>query len=156
MQRTIGRFAIIGSFNSLLDICLTYTLGTFVGFPAFWANFISTSICFAISFIANRHWTFQAGSKNLVYHMIAFTVVSLFSGWVIQGVMISLLSAPLTRIIDQLNWGWLSKIPNVGMVVAKLLAISLGMIWNYVFYATLVFGKLGDVIAAHFFRSRDG
>jgi putative flippase GtrA len=106
--------------------------------------------------LANRHWTFEAGSKNLAYHLVAFTLVSLFSGWIIQGVILSLLPDPITQLIHQLNWDRLFPIDQPGVLISKLLAISIGMIWNYLLYATLVFGKLGDSIADHFSKTNDG
>jgi putative flippase GtrA len=155
MKKTVGKFALVGSLNSILDLVLTYTLTTFAGIYPYWANFISIAICFVISFFANRHWTFQAGSKNLGYHMVSFTVVSLISGWGIQGLVVTFMGPPLNNLVGYLAIPVFDQITNSGYILAKLMAIGLGMIWNYLLYATVVFGATGDAIALKLRRKKD-
>jgi putative flippase GtrA len=149
------RFAIIGAGNALLDLIMTYTWSTWVGIPYFWANFLSTTVCFAISFTANRHWAFSKNRENLVYQMVTFAAVSLFAAWIIQGLIVQWSTEPINQLLGWLGWN-LSFLGlghlNLGLILAKLLGSAVGMVWNFGFYSTLVFGKLGDRVIARIDR----
>jgi putative flippase GtrA len=149
------RFAIIGASNALLDLIMTYAWSTWVGIPYFWANFLSTTVCFAISFIANRHWAFSKNRENLLYQMVTFTAVSLFAAWIIQGLIVQWFTTPINQLLNSLGWNLdflgLGRL-NLGLILAKLLGSATGMVWNFGFYSTLVFGKLGDRLIARIER----
>jgi putative flippase GtrA len=151
----VKRFAIIGASNALLDLFMTYAWSIWVGIPYFWANFLSTSICFAISFTANRRWTFSKNRDNLLYQMVTFAAVSLFAAWIIQGLIVQWFTEPINQLLGWLGWNLdflgLGQL-NLGLVLAKLLGSAVGMVWNFGFYSTLVFGKLGDRLATRLRR----
>jgi len=148
------RFLIIGAINSVIDITLTYLFVNFFALDNFWANFVSTTICGTISFVVNRKWTFEQGDKNLVYHIVSFIIVTLIGVWFLQGFIVSLLTPIISSLFTSLNWPILFLIPDEALIFSKMLAILVGMCWNYFLYASLVFGKTGDKIANFFIKSK--
>ena len=79
----IGRFAIVGTINTIIDFGLLFSL-TFLGLPKLAANTVSTGIAFVFSFFANKKYTFKSTSKNIKYEMVSFVIVTLFGLWVLQ------------------------------------------------------------------------
>lgn len=124
------RFVAVGGFNTLIDIGLLFALKT-LGLPVITANLISTTIAFCFSFFANKKYTFKSTDTNVKREIILFTIVTLFGLWVLQSVVIKL----LTTIAPQ----ELSDDPV--LLGAKLIATVVTMIWNYVMYSRFVFVK---------------
>jgi putative flippase GtrA len=124
------RFVAVGGFNTLIDIGLLFALKT-LGLPVITANLISTTIAFCFSFFANKKYTFKSTDTNVKREIILFTIVTLFGLWVLQSVIIKL----LTTIAPQ----ELSDDPV--LLGAKLIATVVTMIWNYVMYSRFVFVK---------------
>lgn len=90
------RFGIIGAINTILDIGILFALSGIFSIPKVPANIISTTVTFVISFFANRKYTFKpASSQHIVREMILFTGITLFGLWVIQGIIINVLTAIL-------------------------------------------------------------
>ena len=56
----------------------------------------------------------------------------MFGLWVIQPIIIALVSGGLSVIIDS---------DNIVLLVAKLVASVASLVWNYLFYSRLVFKK---------------
>jgi len=65
----IGRFAIVGTANTIIDFGLLFLL-TFLGLPKLAANTVSTGTAFVFSFFANKKYTFKSTSKNIKYEII--------------------------------------------------------------------------------------
>lgn len=123
------RFALVGGFNTALDFGILFGL-TALGIDTLVANFISTTVAFCFSFFANRTFTFKAtGSARREF--ILFTLVTLFGLWVLQPIIISL----VTQLIGSST--------GSGLLLAKLAATIVSLIWNYILYSKLVFQKRG-------------
>ena len=123
-------FAVIGAANTLLDIVLLLILSS-SGVNRVVANTISTGVAFCFSFFMNRRYTFQSSSTHLVREMVLFILVTLFGLWVIQNIIIALLSPQLAV--------WFQLSPEVATIGAKLVATAVSLVWNYVLYDKLVF-----------------
>lgn len=127
----IGRFAIVGTINTIIDFGLLFSL-TFLGLPKLAANTVSTGTAFVFSFFANKKYTFKSTSKNIKYEIVSFVIITLFGLWVLQNAMIWL-TTPLIK----------SFITNeqISLFAAKLFATAVSLIWNYCLYERIVFRK---------------
>lgn len=123
-------FALIGVLNTVIDFGLLLFLGS-VGLNRVVANTVSTGTAFVFSFFMNRKYTFQSNGKNIIREVMLFIAVTLFGLWVIQNLIIWLLTP---FIMGQLN---LSS--DVAIIIAKLFATVASLVWNYVMYDRVVF-----------------
>ena len=123
-------FALIGVLNTVIDFGLLLFLGS-VGLNRVVANTVSTGTAFVFSFFMNRKYTFQSNGKNIIREVMLFIAVTLFGLWVIQNLIIWLLTP---FIMGQIN---LSS--DVAIIIAKLFATVASLVWNYVMYDRVVF-----------------
>lgn len=123
------RFLAVGGLNTLLDFGLLFMLKVF-GLPVITANLISTTTSFCFSFIANKKYTFRSAGTDIKREMISFTVITLFGLWVLQTVVIKVITAMLAP------YGLPSDLILLG---AKIIATAVTMVWNYVMYSRFVF-----------------
>lgn len=124
-------FAAIGAANTALDFGVLFILRT-LGLPAIAANTLSTSVAFVFSFIMNRKYTFKSSGNNIKRELVLFVVVTLFGLWVLQNIVIWLLS-PL---IVSLGAG-----DSAALMVSKLAATAVSLTWNYFMYDNFVFKR---------------
>jgi hypothetical protein cdiviTM7_02105 len=125
------RFGLIGVINTALDFGLLFILKS-IGLMATTANIFSTSIAFVFSFFANKKYTFRSSGTNIVREMILFVAVTLFGLWVLQTGVIWLVLPHLSKLL---------RSSEMGLLVTKLIATAVSMIWNYILYDKLVFKK---------------
>lgn len=125
------RFALVGGFNTALDFGILFGL-TALGVDKIVANYVSTSVSFIFSFFANKTFTFKAQSGNARREFISFIIVTLFGLWVLQPIVITAVTQLLaTTALDN----------TAILLIAKLLATIVSLIWNYVLYSRVVFKK---------------
>lgn len=125
------RFALVGGFNTALDFGILFGLTAF-GVDKIVANYISTSVSFIFSFFANKTFTFKVKSGNARREFISFILVTLFGLWVLQPLVITAVTQLLaTTALDD----------TAILLIAKLLATIVSLIWNYVLYSRVVFKK---------------
>lgn len=125
------RYAVVGFVNTAIDFGLLFLLKS-LGIPVELANICSTGAAFIFSFFANKKYTFKTTDTNVAREMVLFVIVTLFGLWVLQTVVINL-TMPLAKQIvgDQ----------NIALLIAKLIATAVSLVWNYVLYSKLVFKK---------------
>lgn len=125
------RFALVGGFNTALDFGILFGLSA-LGVDKIVANYVSTSVSFIFSFFANKTFTFKAKSGNARREFISFIIVTLFGLWVLQPLVITAVTQLLaTTALDD----------TAILLIAKLLATIVSLIWNYVLYSQVVFKK---------------
>jgi putative flippase GtrA len=123
------RFIAVGGTNTLIDFGLLFLLKS-LGLPVLSANIISTSVAFCFSFFANKKYTFKTTGANIKKEIILFTIITLFGLWVLQTIVIKLVSMLLEQ----------TGLPdNIILLLAKLLATIVSLVWNYVLYSKVVF-----------------
>ena len=125
------RFGLVGGVNTALDFGLLFIF-TFLGLPVTLANILSTGIAFIFSFFANKKYTFKTSGTNILREVLLFVGVTLFGLWVLQTVVIALLHAPLTALIDD---------SGLALLLAKLVATIVSLTGNYILYSKVVFRK---------------
>lgn len=127
----IGRFAIVGTINTIIDFGLLFSL-TFLGLPKLAANTVSTGTAFVFSFFANKKYTFKSTSKNIKYEIVSFVIVTLFGLWVLQNGIIWLITPLIKDLITN---------EQTSLFASKLFATAVSLIWNYCLYERIVFRK---------------
>lgn len=127
-----ARFVLVGAANTAIDFGLLLLL-TGLGLNKIPANYISTTVAFLFSFVANKNYTFGSKDKNTKKEFILFTIVTLFGLWVIQPIVIFISGALLASVISN---------DQTLVASSKLIATGASLVWNYVFYSRLVFKKV--------------
>lgn len=123
-----GRFIAVGVANTALDFGILFVLKS-LGLPTISANVVSTTAAFCFSFFANKKFTFKTTNTNTKRELILFIIVTLFGLWVLQSIVIQL---ALTLLGNQ---------DLLSLLLAKLLATVVSLIWNYLFYSRVVFKR---------------
>ena len=124
-----ARFAVVGVGTTVIDFGTLFLL-KILGLPEIPANIVSTSAAICFSFFASKKYTFKSAGTDIVREMTMFLAISLFGAWVIQSIVI-MITLPLFE-----DFG----APElVALFIAKVAAISVGLIWNYVMYSRYVF-----------------
>lgn len=123
------RFIAIGGINTAIDFGALFLLRS-LGLPVLPANIISTSLAFCFSFFANKKYTFKTDKANIKRELVLFLVVTLFGLWVLQAIVIQLVTFALSG----------TQLPDgVVLLIAKLLATVVSLTWNYTLYSRVVF-----------------
>lgn len=123
------RFVAVGGTNTVIDFSILFTLTNLLTVPVFWANIISTSVALTFSFFANKKFTFKDNANNKA-QMPVFLVITLLGLWVIQPIIIALVDAGFSRTgLDN----------NIILLIGKLMATCVTLVWNYVLYKKFVF-----------------
>ncbi|MEV7554970.1 GtrA family protein [Amycolatopsis sp. NPDC089917] len=123
INATQVRFAVVGVLNTAVDAVGYALLATF-GVPMFVANFISTTAGMLLSFTLNRNFTFRAKDGDIRRQAVLFFAITAFGLWVVQAAVIFAIS---------------KLFPGINLLIPKLGAIAVGMVWNYVLYKKVVF-----------------
>lgn len=126
MNKQAVRFGAIGVLNTGIDFGILFTL-TVLGWGPVLSNTISTGIALAVSFVLNRRFAFES-SQDPRKQIVPFLAVTLAGLWVLQPVVILLVMSGL----ESMN-------PNGSLLVAKVLATEISMIWNFFMYRHFVF-----------------
>lgn len=120
------RYLIVGLFNTGLDLLLFSLLAVVVGFEPVLANVVSTVVVMTISFFLNRAWVFRADDAGLRSY-VAFVAVTLFSGLVVQSLVILGVLAVADAVLPDLS-------RDVVAPAAKVIAMGVGMVSNFLGY----------------------
>jgi putative flippase GtrA len=125
------KFLITGILNTAIDFGIFNVLSLFVGLSAIFANTISTGVAMVFSFLLNKKWVFNSKSKNYLREMILFLVFTAASMWAINNGVVWLLLKNLP--------GEMAEFWRINL--AKIIATSASMIWNYFTYKYFVFSN---------------
>lgn len=117
IRKQLTTFAAIGVLNTAIDITI-YTLLIWLTVPLLLAIIMSTTIGMICSYLLNRRFTFKTDRQPIV-QFIGITLTGL---WILQPIVIWLL-IQLFGITD-----------TFGLTIAKLVATSVSLVWNFVWY----------------------
>ena len=136
------RFVLAGTLNTGVDVAL-YTALAAAGVQVVVANLISTSCGLVVSYLLNRGFVFRAGTTSTragrAKQLVSFVVVTGIGLWLLQPLVI----IGATRLLLPLG------LPTVAAIlVPKLLATAVTLVWNYVLYSLVVFRPIGPAVAA--------
>lgn len=130
----IGKFAAVGTLNSLLDLAIVNLLILLTGITAGWFFGIFKAISFfmasANSYAWNKFWTFQSRTPadlREYFYFIFFTVLSAFLNVAAASFIVDFLKSP-TGISPEL-WA------NIGALTATAVSLT----FNFFLYKKVVF-----------------
>ncbi|HUD10546.1 MAG TPA: GtrA family protein [Candidatus Saccharimonadales bacterium] len=136
------RYLCVGSFNSLADLTILNTL-VFVGhFPVWLANVVSVSVGITLSYFLNHFIVFRHEHSPNPKLFAKFFIATGIGVILIQTIVIYFTRPLYTHLIQHTHQLSLIKIESkVSLNLAKVTAILIGMVWNYMFYSRVVFKK---------------
>lgn len=123
-----SRFVAVGGINTIIDFGILFLLKS-LGIPVLTANIISTTTAFCFSFFANKKFTFKTIDTNIKREVILFIIVTLFGLWVLQTIVIKLVTILLSKYFPDYTVLFLAKVVATGVL----------LVWNYIFYSRVVF-----------------
>jgi putative flippase GtrA len=126
-----ARFGLVGIVNTAIDFGILFVLVA-LGLPTIASNFVSTSVALVFSFFANKSFTFRHKGKNSTRQVVLFFAITLFGLWVIQPIIIGGATIAL---------GSFTSAKYLVLLVGKVLATVVTLIWNYLLYRKYVFKK---------------
>ena len=129
------KFFFVGILNTVIDFAF-YNLifSTFKTSPVL-ANIFSTSIAITTSYFLNKKLVFSHPGKMDIKSATTFVVFTLFGLWVIQGFIITL----VVHFINAHYHSGLISDTKITNNIAKLIASSVTMVWNFTLYDLVVF-----------------
>ena len=127
-------FCSIGILNTVIDISLFLLLRRGET-SVLLANIISTSIALCFSYFLNRKYTFRS-TTDPRSNIVAFLIVTLVGLWVLQPIVIYF-SLNLLRQLNIQNSTQLD-------LLAKLIATTITLVWNYILYKKVVFREFNN------------
>lgn len=120
---TLLRFALVGAVTTLIDILL-FNLGMMFGLPPVQSHTASTALILPISFIGQRR-AFRSSSKPLL-QACRFLQVVVVGAFVVQVIVLFVMLAALGS-------------TPAGANASKLVAMAIGIAWNFVMFRFYVF-----------------
>lgn len=123
------RFGLVGAANTIIDFSFLFIFTNAIEFNPILSNFFSTSIAFIFSFIANKKYSFKSNG-DARREIPKFLIVTLFGLWIIQPIIISLINNLLINSSLQ---------NNIILLISKIIATAVTLVWNYVLYSRFVF-----------------
>ena len=124
------RFVLVGGANTAIDMSLLFGLVNLFGLAIFYSNIISTSIALTFSYFVNKSFTFKDRSPAGKTQLLKFLAITVTGLWIIQPIIIATTSAFFYySLIDS----------NIQLLVGKLAATCVTLVWNYLLYKKFVF-----------------
>jgi putative flippase GtrA len=120
------KFVLVGTFNTLLDFLLFGLFANVLGIPVVISNILSTTICMCVSFALNSKFVWKS-QRAIRETAPRFFAVTLFTAWVVQGIVIFLVTSFFPRI-------WILENEAILNIFAKACASGTGMIVNFFGY----------------------
>lgn len=123
--RTLLRYALTGGFTSLLDLSLFSFLGVVLHVHEIPANVASTLTTVSISYLINRTFVFRS-ARGGFRSFLTFASATLVTGLIVQSLVITgFLALMSTTASAGRPWT---------IVAAKLVAMSIGAVGNFISY----------------------
>lgn len=122
------RFIIVGVANTLIDLGVLFFVVS-LGIDKIPGNYISSTVALAFSFFANRSFTFKSKS-SAKKQFLPFLIITLVGPWIIQPIVIFITLSPIESIVNN---------NNIALLITKILATAIALVWNYLLYSKLVF-----------------
>lgn len=134
---------IAGCCNTALDFLILNVLTLALGLPVLLANSISVMFGISISYALNHFFVFRYPYKISVKKFLSFFALTGFSSLILQNVVIYLFE----MFFDTQFGNSLLLLPDaegrhvLALNIAKLCAVGVGLVWNFLAYRYIVFRK---------------
>lgn len=132
----------VGIFNTLFDTTLLLILYHVTGLPEVVANTISVSISITFSYFLNHRIVFRDPAKYSLKKYLRFFAITGLGIICIQDLTIYLITSHVWVVADYQTVNVLNhmvSLKTIELIGAKLLAVLLGMAWNFLLYKYVVF-----------------
>lgn len=146
----VTRFAAVGVFNTLFDISILNTLVFLGQVPPLAANLVSASISMSGSYFLNHHIVFKSKESHSFIRFAHFFAVTGIGILGLQTLVIFLVThflgphdASITHLLRSLGFKHITG-RAVDLNIAKLLAVAIGMVWNFLIYHFVIFKKQNE------------
>lgn len=144
--KRVGRFGMVGVFNTVLDFTLYNLLHTVAGWGLIVANVVSTTIAMSLSFFFNKQLVFKQPQGSVWRQASIFLLTTAFGLYVLQNGTITLLveiwPAPLQLAVAAVHAIGLGRFFSDTFITingAKAVATVVSLTWNYMMYKKVVF-----------------
>lgn len=126
------RFILVGGTNTIIDMSILFALVNYLGIAVFYSNIVSTSVALTFSFFVNKKFTFKDKSATGKSQLSKFLIVTLTGLWLIQPFIIV-----FTEVVIKI--ANLSLNSNYILLIGKIIATCVTLVWNYLLYKKYVF-----------------
>jgi putative flippase GtrA len=147
VAQQFGFFFVAGVLTTLLDFFI-YNLLTRppVRWPRIRANCVSVTVAICFSFTVNLFFVFQPEGGHVMDRVVRFLIVTTFSAYVLQNLVIFVTSQvwllPVRTAVWASRYFVLTRSLGDDFVKrnsVKLMAVSVGLVWNFLWYRFFVF-----------------
>ena len=139
-ERRVVRFACIGVINTLTDAAILNVLVFVFGVKLLIANVISASVSIIISYFWNHYIVFQKEHQLSLRMFLKFVIVTGLSIVAIQSAVIYIAQHIFTLSeISKLTGLHGTHVEFIQVDGAKIAAVLIGMVWNFLLYKYVVF-----------------
>lgn len=138
----VTRFIVVGCFNTIFDITLLLLFYKVVGLSEVVANTFSVAIAVSVSYFLNHRIVFRYKKKYSWRNYLRFLLVTGLSIVVVQNILIYIVTQLLWDVPESQTFefaGQLFMTQTAVLLGAKLLAVGIGMVWNFLLYKYVVF-----------------
>jgi putative flippase GtrA len=138
------RFLCAGVINTIIDFTILNILVFVFRLPAVIANLVSASVSITISYFLNHHFVFRSSGPHSLKRFASFFILTGVGILAIQSLMIYL----LIKLLNHHKLGVAQLITKIhlhlqvkafDLNVAKLVAVSVAMVWNSCIYHFIIF-----------------
>jgi len=156
LGKQVGKFTVVGIINTIIDLAVLNFLVLVIGFKVqiqilgiyfLVANFISVTIAMINSFFMNKYWTFQSKEKkNILEEVLKFFFVTVIGIYIINQLVFNFFYSywlwPTHLAVNIVHFVHIYSLDNfISLNFAKVLAILVSLVWNFIFYKLWVFKK---------------
>lgn len=127
------RFVVVGIINTAVDFAVLFSLVIAINMPSSVANIFSTTCALIVSYFLNKRAVFGDTDRHNHRQVITFVVVTLSGLWIVQTIVIALVSAGLDATT--------SIHAAIILLIAKVIASLFSLVWNYIWYSRVIFRK---------------
>ncbi len=136
------KFLAAGSIHTTLDFVIFNLLISKLAFRRLEANLISTTFALILNFLVNYFLVFQAPLSRVYVRALEHLMVTLFSSFGIQNLVLMYGGRPLRECMRIFPFGNLAHLTHgepFERNILKATGVGLGLCWNFLWYKYLVF-----------------
>lgn len=136
------RFAAVGCFNTVLDTSLLLIFNKLIGLPVLLSNTCSSLVAVSVSYFLNHSIVFRSSDKYSVRKYFRFLLITGASIIIVQNVVIYLITGVLWQVSPTQQFSFLEfniNLQTAILLFAKMSAVLVSMIWNFLLYKYVVF-----------------
>lgn len=142
----VGKFGLVGIFNTAIDFVIYNILFGTVGLDVRLSNIISTTTAMIFSFFANKEMVFKRKEGSLIRQAVTFYIVTAFGLYVLQTGTIHILTDvwtdPMKLAVSTVHAVGLGPVFSDTFIInngAKACGTIFSLTWNYLAYKMIVF-----------------